>query len=83
MSDSSSLELKHLLRDAKNTIEHLRHDNEILRAKVEMIDLFACVLHTQAAHRSEGGSIDVAWELQKMLNKIEKTPPQPMEEPTP
>lgn len=32
MSDSSSLELKHLLRDAKNTIEHLRHDNEILRA---------------------------------------------------
>lgn len=64
-------ELKHLLRDAREEILSLRREAEILRAKVEMIDLFACVLHTAAAAKSQGAAPDVAWALQKEIDHIE------------
>ena len=44
--------LEELLNNAVYEIHDLRRRNELLGAKVEMIDLFACVLHTQAALRS-------------------------------
>ncbi len=59
-----------LLTNAVFEIRDLRRRNEILSAKVEMIDLFACVLHTQAAHRNEGASPDVAWALEKEINRL-------------
>ncbi len=62
--------LKELLLNAMHEIRDLRRRNEILAAKVEMIDLFACVLHTQAASRSEGAAPDVAWALQKKIDEI-------------
>lgn len=64
-------ELKELLTNAMHEIRDLRRHNEILGAKVEMIDLFACVLHTQAASRSQGASPDVAWALQKKINELD------------
>ncbi len=70
--------LKHLLQNAREEILSLRRENEILRAKVEMIDLFACILHTTPAHRSQGAAPDVAWALQKEIDNIEaQFPPIP------
>lgn len=64
--------LKYVLRDAQHEITRLRQTNAILAAKVEVMDLFACVLHTKPAERTEGASIDVAWELGKEIDAIEK-----------
>lgn len=71
---------KELLIDAESTILQMRRELEILRARVEMIDLFAMVLHTQPASRSQGMSPDVAWALRKEIDKIdaaEKSKPRP------
>lgn len=38
--------MKHLLNAAADEITILRRQNEILNAKVEVMELFACVLHT-------------------------------------
>ena len=59
----------HTLRDAANEIRSLRRQNELLSAKVEMIDLFAQVLNTKAAERSAGASPDIAWQLDKMVRE--------------
>lgn len=66
-----------LLRDAREEILGLRREAEILRAKVEMIDLFACVLHTQAASRSQGAAPDVAWAIQQEIDRIAAAAVQP------
>ena len=64
-------ELEELLRNAAHEIRDLRRRNEVLSAKVEMIDLFACVLHTQAAlRRPQGMSPDIAWALEKKAIEI-------------
>ena len=60
-------EEENVLRDAANTISQLRRQNEILSAKVEMIDLFACVLHTKPAMRSEGFEVDIVHRIEKLL----------------
>lgn len=67
-------ETKHILISAASEIRQLRQANAILGAKVEMIDLFACVLHSKAAQRTEGAAIDVAWQIDRLLAT---TPPQP------
>lgn len=64
--------MKHLLNNAKHEIIALRHENEILRAKVEMIELFALVLHTKPAHRSQGMGEDVVWKINKHLEEMAK-----------
>lgn len=63
--------MKHVLRNAQEEITRLRRQNEILSAKVEMIDLFACVLHTKPAEHVQDMSVDVVWELGKEIEKIE------------
>lgn len=62
--------MKDLLNDARHEILALRRDNEILRAKVEVMDLFALVLNTTPNYRSQGMSEDVAWKLQKEIDSI-------------
>lgn len=74
---------KQLLIDARNEITALRRTNEILAAKVEMIDLFALVLHTEPARQSRGACPDIAWQLSQAVEKYDqaqsaKTPPPPI-----
>jgi|GEM_PF-2244309 len=69
--------MKELLLNAKTEINTLRRDNEILRAKVEVMDLFAVVLHTAPARFSQGAAPDVAWALQKEIDKIEAEKQEP------
>ncbi len=61
-----------ILNEAKHEITSLRRQNEILRAKVEVMDLFACVLHTQPASREQGMSVDIAWQLEKEAARLEE-----------
>lgn len=63
-------QLKLDIQKACHEIRALRHRNEILSAKVEMIDLFACVLHTQPAINRECVSSDIVWTLEKALEAI-------------
>ena len=63
--------MKNLLLSAKNEIVSLRRRNEILSAKVEMIDLFACILHTKPATPNCGAGIDIVPELAKKLEELE------------
>ena len=64
--------MKELLANARQEILTLRRENEILRAKVEVMDLFACVLHTTPASRNQGAAPDVAWALQKKIDELGK-----------
>jgi hypothetical protein len=60
-------ELESLAQQACHEIRDLRRRNEILSAKVEMINLFACVLHSKPAECSERCSPDVVWAIEKEL----------------
>lgn len=62
--------LQELLLHAMHEIRDLRRRNEILGAKVEMIDLFACVLHTEPFRSTQGAAPDVAWALQKKIDAL-------------
>lgn len=57
-----------LMGDAAQEIERLRRHNEVLAAKVEMIDLFTCVLHSQPATRSLSQGVDIAWKLRQAID---------------
>lgn len=60
--------MKHLLMSAKAEIEQLRRENELLRGKVHVVDVFAAVLF--GAPRQMGATIDIAWELQREIDKF-------------
>jgi hypothetical protein len=63
--------LKQLLMQSRDEIRLLRRQNEILRAKVDTMDLFACVLHAQPAASLQGYSEDIAWKLEKEIQAID------------
>ncbi len=61
-----------LLREAAEEIRRLRRENEILRAKVEVMDLFAVVINTQPAFRSQPMCVDIAWQLDQAADAAPK-----------
>lgn len=64
-------DLQNDITEATHEIQLLRRRNEILSAKVEMIDLFACVLHTEPSSRGVMCSEDIVGKLEKHLVGIE------------
>lgn len=69
--------MKHLLMNAKHEIESLRRRNEILQAKVDVVEAFSAAL---LGPRREGGmSIDVVWSLQKAIDQIPDVQPVPVQ----
>lgn len=68
------MDTKEIFERSRQEILNLRRENEILRAKVEMIDLFACVLHSEPA-RHGGGAMhpDIAYELGRALDQLGST----------
>lgn len=64
-------EQERVMRMAVETIQSLRRRNEILEAKVDVMNLFAVTLHSSPAYPTEGMGEDAAWLLQKQLDKIE------------
>lgn len=59
-----------ILNEAKHEINSLRRRNEILSAKVEVMELFACVLHTQPATREQPMCVDIAWQLEQEASRL-------------
>ncbi len=64
--------LEHLLLHGIDEIQSLRRRNEILSAKVEMIDLFALVFRSQPAYPSVGMSEDIVWKMQTNIDQIRR-----------
>jgi hypothetical protein len=60
-----------LMSEAAGEIRQLRHANEVLAAKVEVMELFAVVLNTSPAYRSQGASVDVVGLLEKRRFELE------------
>lgn len=63
------MSLIHLLRNASNEIRHLRHANEILSAKAEVIDVFRAAL--LGPPRGGGMSPDVVFEMERAIRDLE------------
>lgn len=65
-------DLEELLTNASNEIRSLRRRNELLSAKVEMIDLFALVFHTRPASPSAGYAPDVVFALSRKIAELQQ-----------
>lgn len=63
--------MKTLLEDAKREIESLRRQNEILRAQVDVMDLFGSLLFTKPPARDQLMAPDVAYALGKAIQDLE------------
>lgn len=64
--------MKDLLLRAKYEIGALRRTNELLSAQMEVVNVFAVALGIRP--QNQGASIDVAWELQREIDKLEAAP---------
>lgn len=64
-----SEDLDELLASAMHEIRELRRQNEILGVQVRMIDLFAVVLNTEPRYPSQGMAQDIAWQIERALEK--------------
>lgn len=64
-------ELIQTLREAQHEINSLRRRNEILAAKVEVMDSFMCVLHTSPAVHTQCASPDVVYRMEKHITELE------------
>ncbi len=61
------------MRMAIDQLREIRHANEILRARVETMDLLGVfVLATPPQRGSQGMGEDAAWLLQRELDQMEK-----------
>lgn len=65
-------ESERAMRAALEEIRSLRRRNEILEAKVEVMNLFAVTLHSSPAYPSQGMGEDAAWLLQKEIDRLEE-----------
>ena len=63
-------ELKQMLTMARSEIIDLRHKNEVLQAKDDVMNLFTTLLNTTLAARPMKGT-DVAWEIELALRQLE------------
>ena len=61
-----------LLKEAQAEILRLRRRNEILEAKVQVMDAFMCVLHTAPYFPVQGFSLDVASQLGEKIAELER-----------
>lgn len=64
-------ELIQTIKDAQHEINSLRRRNEVLSAKVEVMDSFMCVLHTRPAEHHQTLGIDVVFQLEKHVADLE------------
>ena len=62
---------KNLMQHAREEIIRLRRENEVLRARVETMELFATVLHTKPFMPSIGETEDIAWSLAVRVSELE------------
>lgn len=62
--------LIYLLSEGASEIQSLRRQNELLLAKVEVMDLFACALNTSPRHPTGIMREDIAWRLDAEAGRL-------------
>lgn len=74
------MSLLHLLRKVEYEMTALRRENEVLRAKSQVVDAFAAALSTPAPQ--QGYAEDMVWRLQGAIRDLEAEAdaPAPVEE---
>ena len=72
---------KETLKTAVEEIRWLRHQNELLAAKVDTMELFALVLRTRPEYAPRGEGVDIAHELERIIEgpivESSNAPPEP------
>jgi hypothetical protein len=63
-------EIESLLSEAKREIVSLRRQNEILRAKVQVLDMLSMLVHRHEPANLECMSVDIVWELEKKIQDL-------------
>lgn len=63
-------ETKQLLEEAAMEIQHLRRENELMSAKLQMFDDMKMILHTQVASYQQGMSPDLLFAINKHLTEM-------------
>lgn len=63
-------EAEHAMEHAIDEINTLRRQNEVLRAKVETMDLFGAMLFAKPVEERHGMAEDVAWKLRRALDNM-------------
>lgn len=71
MDSDNVLDLKRAMNLAINDIQGLRQTNQLLSAKVEVIDLIAALVFP---NRSTGMAEDTVWLLRRALASLEPQP---------
>ena len=64
-----------ILNDAKHEIETLRHQNEMLVAKVKVMDNFMQILNTELARKAQDFSPDVCFGVERVIDSLAKPTP--------
>jgi len=62
---------KQAMQDAIHEIRGLRHQCEILSAKVEVMELFGLVFRTQPNYGAQLASPDICWHMEKLIETPE------------
>jgi len=65
--------MKELLTEARREILDLRRSNEILHAQMGVVEVFAAALGLK--RNGNGAAPDVAWALQKAIDRLSSTKP--------
>lgn len=58
-----------LLKQSVFEIRTLRNQNQLMAARLDMFDSLMSVLHTDVARKGQGMSPDLAWEIEKFIEK--------------
>ncbi len=56
-----------LLKRASTEIATLRDQNKFMKARLDMFDSIMAALHTQIAYNSEGMTVDLLYDIEKLL----------------
>lgn len=64
--------MRHTLLSARREIELLRRRNEILEAKVDVMDLLAALFCASPPSSNRGATPDIVAELQHAIDKIDE-----------
>lgn len=64
--------MRHTLLSARREIERLRHRNEILEAKVDVMDLLGAIFCARPPSGSMQATPDIVSEIQHAIDKIDE-----------
>lgn len=72
MSTEDQIKTIRIIEELNQEVRALRRRNEILDAKVEVMELFACTLHTRPAERTQAMCVDICHEATNHCAKLKQ-----------